>query len=165
MPDSLRISLTSGATIEVMSVFLCEETSLLAAASLRAQAASALGTSLSGVGVIGSPSWALMGGLALGLLESLAASSATRTAAEHLKEAARLESAARADGHFLPVESIDGSTRPSPNLWRATGPLSPKGNRRFYIHDGGAFLQVRDRAGTEQWLALDKIESYQPLFA
>lgn len=134
--------LSSGHSITIDEVKLFPEPEVAKLSSLRAEAAKLLGGTSSGIGFIGSPTWAVGGALAIGFLESLANSSMKKQAMPILQEAEKLSNWLIESGRYFAHAEIVGIGTPVPQLWhsRVTENVSVQFRRR--VESGGLFGRV-----------------------
>ncbi|QDM16833.1 hypothetical protein [Tardiphaga sp. vice278] len=139
------ILLTSGHLVKVRGIRLFPVDMLADIGRLRAIAGTKLGGVSSGIGFIGSPGWAIGGGIAVGLLERAIASSAKKEGLTILKDAERKSIVMLQNGVTFPVCDIDNIDHPVPNMWSANGvQVSAAAS---YVHDGGEFVSVETDVG------------------
>lgn len=118
------ITLASGQTVKLLKIRLFQENVLLEVCKLKAQAAKALGPNGLGIGVFGTPSWEFaIEAAALGIISSLLAGGAQRTAIEALKAAQEKLATARAEGVLFDCSGIENLGIPNPAAWVVLGPL------------------------------------------
>ncbi|MHC4042233.1 hypothetical protein [Bradyrhizobium sp. 23AC] len=117
--DAVAI-LASGQTLKIHGVTLYPTESIAIISGLRSEAASKMGGVSTGVGFIGSPTWAIGAGAALGLLESMASDVARKNGLKMLAEADRQTDALYAQGLLFRMRDIANSDRPLPASWSST---------------------------------------------
>lgn len=117
--DAVAI-LASGQTLKILGVTLYPTESIAIISGLRSEAASKMGGVSTGVGFIGSPTWAIGAGAALGLLESMASDVARKNGFKMFAEADRQTNALYAQGLLFRMRDIANSDRPLPASWSST---------------------------------------------
>jgi hypothetical protein len=117
--DRAIFLLASGQTLKVLGVKLYPADELAEINRLRAHGLQKLGGVSSGIGVIGSPGWAIGAGVAIGLLEGLVSNSVKTEGAKMLAEAERLAETTQGNGVVFEVAKISGVDQPYPNAWVA----------------------------------------------
>ena len=115
----ILLDMSSGKQLIVSRVMLFPEADFHEVVSLKAKAQEEMGGFSTGVGFWGSPSWALGGAAALGIVESLISGSKMKKGLELLKQAADKYERLKTKGMFHAVSLIDRIDRPSPAYWRA----------------------------------------------
>lgn len=83
--------LSSGQTLKIQGVTLYPTESIAVISGLRPEAASKMGGVSTGMGFIGSPTWAIGTGAALGFLESVASDAAQKNGLKMFAEADRIQ--------------------------------------------------------------------------
>ncbi|SFM00053.1 hypothetical protein SAMN03159423_4823 [Bradyrhizobium sp. NFR13] len=118
-PLVAAVLLVSGHLLKVRGVTLYPADRLAEIVRLRELASTKLEGVSTGVGLVGSPGWAIGGGLALGLLERAMSSSARKEGVTILREAERKSLELAASGETFAIGTIANREHPSPNLWLA----------------------------------------------
>lgn len=114
---TIVLGLRSGEIIRVEKVRLYPKDWLDKAYSARFKAGEKLKGVSSGIGFLGSPEWAIGGGLALGLVEGLLSASARTGGAALLEEMKSAYKGAVDGSVFVNVSEIDGINSPFPTSW------------------------------------------------
>jgi hypothetical protein len=112
--------LTSGQTIKIRKIQLFEEERVNEISLLRAKAMKGLGGVSTGIGFWGSPSWALGGAAALGIVEGFLSNAARKQALELIQIAiVKANEMALLSQYFDPSDVIN-SESPYPQTWHAS---------------------------------------------
>jgi hypothetical protein len=135
--DAVAI-LSSGQTLKIHGVTLYPTEIIAVIGGLRAEAASKMGGVSSGIGFIGSPTWAIGAGAALGILEGMASDVARKSGIKMYAEADRQAEALYSQGLLFRMRDIDRSDRPLPASWSATALVDD------YINIGSASRKQRE---------------------
>src|SRR5258705_552633 len=115
------VVLTSGQKLTLLRIMLYDEEGVQEVAKLRAQAAKSLGGGSLGVGVLGSPSWTLLGeAAAISIIGGLLSSVSQKQAVEMLQAAQRKSEAVAKSGVFVDFAQITNSQSPHPSGWFAS---------------------------------------------
>jgi hypothetical protein len=117
--DALAI-LASGQTLKIHGVTLYPAESVATISGIRSEAVSKMGGVSTGIGFIGSPTWAIGAGAALGILESMASDVTRKSGIKMLAEVDKLTEALYAQGLLFRMRDVSGSDRPLPPAWSAT---------------------------------------------
>ena len=117
--DAVAI-LASGQTFKIHGVTLYPTESIAIISGLKAEAASKMGGVSTGIGFIGSPTWAIGAGAVLGVLEGMASDAARKSGLKMLAEADRQTDALYAQGLLFRMRDVTSSDKPQPALWLAT---------------------------------------------
>ncbi|WP_445216205.1 hypothetical protein ACKWRH_28350 [Bradyrhizobium sp. Pa8] len=112
--------LSSGQTLKIHGVTLYPTESIAIISGLRSEAASKMGGVSTGIGFIGSPTWAIGAGAALGFLESVASDAARKNGLKMFAEADRQTDAMYAQGLLFRMKDVTNSDRPLPASWSST---------------------------------------------
>jgi hypothetical protein len=132
--DAVAI-LASGQTLKIHGVTLYPTESIAILSGLRSEAASKMGGISTGIGFLGSPTWAIGAGAVLGVLEGMASNAARKNGLKMFAEADRQTDALYAQGLLFRMRDVANSDRPLPASWSSTtlvddyqsiGPLSRK---------------------------------------
>ena len=134
--------LSSGHSVILDEVMLFPELEIAHLLQLRAAAAKQFGGVSSGIGVIGSPAWAIGGALAIGLIEGLASSAMKDKAATLLKEASVQLMRMTGIGRFIPYADITGMELPSPQAWQFDETIDVTVKFRREISAGSLFGKI-----------------------
>lgn len=168
---SLQIALTSGAEIHATGVMLYPANELAKAAEITANAHEELKGVNLGIGFIGSPEWAIGGGMAVGLLSGLIANSKAKKGIALLKEAADLQDRILDMGVMFMPEAIKNIERPFPSGWsgehfdgepktvygRVPTASSNRGAQYIALTNDLAIFEV---SGKALWIRMSTISSY-----
>jgi hypothetical protein len=145
------IFLTSGQKLTLLKVMLYDEDAVQEVAKLRTQAAKSLGGGGSlGVGVIGSPSWTLLGeAAAISIISGLLSSVSQKQAVEMLQTAQRKSEAVAKSGVLVDFAQVTNSHSPHPSVWSASVEIRNMDGlgRRGYVHNGDEFVNVETDLG------------------
>lgn len=141
-PNVPVIVLASGQPLKVNRVRLYETRLLNEIAAMRATAAQSLGGVHTGIGFWGSPSWALGGAAALGIVEGILSAAARKRAVELLNSAAQKYSEVVRRAVFFNSEQIFNISIPQPQAWYATHPTGVE-----FRHDGDDFVYLETPIG------------------
>lgn len=117
--DAVAI-LSSGQTLKIHGVTLYPTESIAVISGLRSEAASKMGGISTGIGFMGSPTWAIGAGAALGFLESVASDAARKNGLRMFAEADRQTDALHAQGLLFRMRDVANSDRPLPASWSST---------------------------------------------
>jgi hypothetical protein len=117
--DCPVIVLASGQTLKMRSVKLYEEDKVNEIVSDRAAAAKSLGGISTGIGFWGSPSWALGGAAALGIVEGLLSNSMRKQGIELLRNAERKFQEMAKGAMYFDALKLMNSEVPHPQAWSA----------------------------------------------
>ena len=136
------VFLTSGQKLTLHKVMLYDEDGVQEVAKLRAQAAKSLGGGSLGVGVIGSPSWTLLGEVAaISIIGGLLSNVAQKQAVETLQTAQRKSEAV----------AVTNNQSPHPSVWSASVEFKKSwdhgSGRRRLVHNGDEFVNVETDLG------------------
>ena len=118
-PSRAAVLLASGHLLKVRGVTLYPFESLAEVARLRELAGSKLGGVSTGIGFLGSPGWAIGGGIALGLLEKAMSSSSRKEGLNLLREAEQKSLELLQRGMSFSINQIANRDEPTPRLWLA----------------------------------------------
>lgn len=116
-PDQAVLILSSGQTLKVSGIMLYPSDDLAEVSQLKSKAAVKLGGVSTGIGFIGSPTWAVGAGVALGFLERIASDAAQKAGLELLARAERAMNAILLRGVVFPCSDIERIEQPNPNMW------------------------------------------------
>ncbi|WP_144441425.1 hypothetical protein [Bradyrhizobium sp. CCGE-LA001] len=112
--------LSSGQSLKIYGVTLYPTEAIAVISGLRSEAASKMGGVSTGIGFIGSPTWAIGAGAALGFLESVASDAARKNGLKMFAEADRQTDALLAQGLLFRMKDVTNSDRPLPASWSST---------------------------------------------
>ncbi|WP_453953573.1 hypothetical protein [Bradyrhizobium sp. USDA 377] len=137
------ILLSSGQKLTLLKVMLYDEEGVQEVAKLRAQATKSLGGGSLGVGVLGVPSWTLLGeAAALSIVSGLLSGASQKQAAEILRVAQAKSEAVANSGTFFEFPQLKNIHSPHPSVWYVDA------FRRRHVHNGDEFVNVETDAGT-----------------
>lgn len=114
--DAVAI-LSSGQTLKIHGVTLYPTDSIAAISGLRSEAAAKMGGVSTGIGFLGSPTWAIGAGAVLGVLEGMASDAARKNGLRMFAEADRQTNALYAQGLLFRMRDVANSDRPLPGSW------------------------------------------------
>jgi hypothetical protein len=129
---------------------LFDEEGVQEVARLRAQAAKSLGGGSVGVGVLGSPSWTLLGeAAAISIVGGLLSNMAQKQAVETLQTAQKKSEAVVKNGVYVEFSQVTNSQSPHPSVWSASVEIKRLYNsgRRRHVHNGDEFVNVETDFG------------------
>lgn len=115
-----KIVLASGQTIELRRVRLYEAEVVQEIAKLKASALKSMGGVSTGVGFWGSPTWALGGAAALGVIEGILSSAARKQGLQTLKVAQNKHQIMMQGATYFDARELDNPHIPYPQAWSAT---------------------------------------------
>ncbi len=115
--DCPVILLTSGQTLKVRRVLLYEEDRVNEIALLRTQAMRGMGGVSTGIGFWGSPSWALGGAAALGLVEGILSNAARKQAIQTIQVVAEKTQMLAKSAIYFDFGQIGNAHSPHPQTW------------------------------------------------
>ncbi|QOZ25916.1 hypothetical protein XH93_21605 [Bradyrhizobium sp. CCBAU 51753] len=134
--------MSSGEKFTLLKVMLYDEEGVQEVAKLRAQAAKSLGGGSLGVGVLGSPSWTLLGeAAALSIVSALLSGASQKQAAEVLRAAQIKSEAVAKSGTLFDFAQVKNNHSPHPTIWYVDG------LRRRHVHDGDEFVTTETNTG------------------
>ncbi len=113
------VILSSGHSVTIEQVMLFPSAEIAGLIALRSEAARLLGGTSSGIGFIGSPTWAIGGALALGFIEGLANRSMKDQAMALLDKASAKHAHLIESGRFFQFDEVAGMHLPFPQGWSA----------------------------------------------
>ncbi len=113
----IKLGLNDGSEISISKIMLFPEDVLFQANSLKAQAIKKLGGVHSGVGVLGSPAWAIGGGLVIGALESMASNTLQKEGVILLQKAESIMWGMKDLGKLIEINEIQNIHIPNPQSW------------------------------------------------
>lgn len=136
------VFLSGGQKLTLIKVMLYDEDAVQEVAKLRAQAAKSFGGGSLGVGVLGSPSWTLLGeAAALSIVSGLLSGASQKQAAETLRVAQIKSETVAKSGIFFDFAKVTNSHSPHPSVWYVDG------LRRRHVHNGDEFVNVETDTG------------------
>ena len=169
MPEEIGcpvVFLTSGQKLTLHKIMLYDEDGIQEFAKLRAQAAKSLGGGSLGVGVIGSPSWTLLGeAAAISIIGGLLSNVAQKQAVETLQTAQRKSEAVAKSGVFVDFAQVTNNQSPHPSVWSASVELKKRWENgsewRRHVHNGDEFVNVEIELGAMS-IRWDQVAAYFP---
>ena len=169
MPEEIGcpvVFLTSGQKLTLHKVMLYDEDGVQEVAKLRAQAAKSLGGGSLGVGVIGSPSWTLLGeAAAISIIGGLLSNVAQKQAVETLQTAQRKSEAVAKSGVFVDFAQVTNNQSPHPSVWSASVECKKRWENgsecRRHVHNGDEFVNVETELGAMS-IRWDQVAAYFP---
>lgn len=141
-PNAPVIVLASGQPLKANRIRLYDTRLLNEIAAMRATAAQALGGVHTGIGFWGSPTWALGGAAALGIVEGILSAAARKRAVEVLGSAAQKYSEAVRRAVFFNADQIFNIGVPQPQAWHAIHTSGVE-----FRHDGDEFVHLETPIG------------------
>ncbi|MGY3496392.1 hypothetical protein [Bradyrhizobium sp. USDA 4502] len=136
------VLLSSGQKLTLLKVMLYDEEGVQEVAKLRAQAAKSVGGGSLGGGVLGSPSWTLLGeAAAISIVSGLLSGASQKQAAEMLRVAQIKSEAVAKNGILFDFAHVKNSHSPHPSVWYVDG------LRRRHVHNGDEFVNVEADTG------------------
>jgi hypothetical protein len=167
LPEEVGCSvvfLTSGQKLTLHKVMLYDEDGIQEVAELRVQAAKSLGGGSLGVGVIGSPSWTLLGeAAAISIIGGLHSNLAQKQAVGMLQTAQRKSEAVAKSGVFVDFAQVTNNQSPHPSIWSASFEFKKRRGSewRRHVHNGDEFVNVETELGAMS-IRWDQVAAYFP---
>jgi hypothetical protein len=137
------VLLSSGQKLTLLRVMLYDEEGVQEVAKLRAQATKSLGGGSLGVGVLGTPSWALLGeATALSMVSGFLSGVSQKQAMEMLRAAQTKSETVTQAGVFFEFGEVTNSQRPHPHFWSATVESTSIGEQVASADEHRGWLQI-----------------------